>query len=225
MKYEALATDFHAANALIWGVPPSGKTSAWPGVFASRKRAFDILCAVLALPLIVIVGLVLLLANPVANPGPLFFSQYRMGRNGRRFRMWKFRTMRPSPSLQRRYDSPLEEDRVSPLGRFLRSSRLDELPNFVNVLSGEMSLVGPRPDVWEHAIVYLKIVPRYADRFSVRPGITGLAQVRNGYADTMAAVRRKARLDSIYVSRADWSLERSIILATFGVLLMRTGAK
>ena len=225
MKYESLATDLHAANALAWTARGKPKRCTWPGDFVAQKRALDFLCAVLAFPLIVIVGAGLLLMNPVANPGPLFFSQYRMGRDGRRFRMWKFRTMRPARSGQRRYDDPLEEDRVSPLGRFLRSSRIDELPNFVNVFTGDMSLIGPRPDVWEHATVYLKIVPHYADRFSVRPGITGLAQVRNGYADTMAVVRRKALLDSIYVRHASWAVERSIVLATIRVLLTRHGAK
>ena len=206
------------------------ETGTFPAVDASdrvdsrSKRAVDLAFTVIALPLIAALAIALLILNPVFNPGPLFFRQDRMGQGGQRFRMWKFRTMVPS-TAERAFDAPLEEDRIRPLGRVLRRTRLDEIPNFLNVLSGEMSVVGPRPDCWEHAEVYARIVPHYAGRMRVRPGITGLAQVRGGYADCMSSVKRKARLDAIYIERMSGKLDRHIMMCTARVMAFGLGAR
>lgn len=171
------------------------------------------------------VALVLLIVNPFFNPGPLFFRQERMGMGGRRFSMWKFRTMLCAPSNVRAHDAPLEEDRITTLGRYLRKCRIDELPNIFNVLAGEMSLVGPRPDAYSHASEYLRSVPHYHYPMRVRPGITGLAQVRGGYADTERAIQRKARFDRFYVERSCGRMDLYIIWRTIYVMLTGFGAR
>ncbi|MCZ8079032.1 MAG: sugar transferase [Fuscovulum sp.] len=188
-------------------------------------RSFDILFALLAAPMVVAVALVLLVLNPIFNPGPLFFRQKRMGKDCTSFRMWKFRTMLPSSIDVRSHDAPLDRHRITQLGALLRKSRLDELPNLINVLRGEMALVGPRPDAWDHAVVYIRTIPLYAQRFAVLPGITGLAQVRSGYADDYKSVCRKARLDAIYVRNRSARMDTGIVFATVVVMLTGFGAR
>ena len=139
--------------------------------------------------------------------------------------MWKFRSMTQSPQSSRAYDAPLEEHRITSLGNILRTYRIDELPNFFNVLVGQMSLVGPRPDAWTHSTAYVSSVASYSDRFRVRPGITGLAQVYMGYADTAGAVRHKAYLDKIYVSKSRIKLDLWIMWRTIIVVLTGFGAR
>jgi len=190
------------------------------------KRASDIGFAVAALPVIGLLAVLLALVNPLCNPGPVFFRQTRMGRYGAPFLMWKFRTMAPCvQGSLRAHDAPVEEHRIPPLGRFLRTFRLDELPNFFNVLRGEMSLVGPRPDAFDHALELVDTVPRYRERFRVLPGITGISQVQLGYANTLEIVRRKARYDAFYVRKARIRTDLYIIGRTVRVVLSGFGAK
>jgi len=191
------------------------------------KKAFDILAALFGCVAALILGCLLLILNPVFNPGPLFFRQERMGRHGRKFMLWKFRTMQPCAEGRtvRQVNAPLEEYRIRTLGVFLRRSRLDELPNFFNVLRGEMSVIGPRPDAWDHAVHYSATIDQYSYRFQVLPGITGLAQVVGGYADGQNATRRKARFDKFYVQNLSVSLEWMIIWRTLRVLITGSGAR
>lgn len=189
------------------------------------KRAVDIVAALFAIQLVLFVAAALLVLNPLANPGPLLFRQRRMGQDGRPFMLVKFRTMSVGPADVRPHDAPLEVDRITPLGHILRKYRIDELPNFLNVLRGEMSVVGPRPDALDHAWIYAQVVPHYRDRYVQKPGITGLAQVRSGYADTARAVCRKARYDKFYGRRASLWLDLFILRKTVGVVLSGFGAK
>ncbi|MCG7522813.1 sugar transferase [Ruegeria sp. Ofav3-42] len=176
------------------------------------------------LPLAVLCGIVLLILNPFWNKGPLFFLQERMGRNCEPFTAYKFRSMRPAEKIERSADCPLEEDRITTLGRFLRKSRLDELPQIINVIKGEMSLVGPRPDYIEHARNYLTQVPGYQERHGVRPGISGWAQVELGYIEGTDATRRKVQADLYYIANAGLAMEARIVWKTLAVMLRRGGA-
>ena len=193
--------------------------------FITLKFLFDKAFALAAMPSIALLGIALLVLNPYFNKGPLFHVQDRMGMGGVRFRMIKFRTMRPSGTESRAAHEQLEEHRITPLGRFLRRARLDELPNLINVLRGEMSVVGPRPECFAHAIAYIGTVPYYRDRFQVRPGITGLAQICGGYADTERAIQRKARLDRFYVRKSRAMLDLYIIWRTPAIMLTGFGAR
>lgn len=191
-------------------------------LFWATKRGFDIVVALLGLPIVICVGLGLLLLNPFWNPGPLLFRQRRMGIDGGTMIVWKFRTMvEPTDASRRGPNDPVEIDRITPLGHWLRQTRLDELPQFVNVLLGDMSLIGPRPDCLDHAQFYAQVVPGYRRRYSVRPGISGIAQVRLGYAEGFELTVRKTRLDLLYIRKACWWLEMRILWRT--VIVMATG--
>lgn len=188
------------------------------------KRAFDIGMSVLLLPLLGLSALMLLLLNPIRNPGPILFIQERMGRDCKPFRAIKFRTMTPADRIMRSANCPIETDRITSLGRFLRKSRIDELPQVLNVLRGEMSLIGPRPDYYEHACHFLAEVPGYKERHMVRPGISGLAQTEVGYVSGVDATRRKVQADLHYINHSGFRLEAWIIWRTLAVIFKREGA-
>lgn len=199
----------------------AGRIHAWPWYVRSFKRAFDLSFSIMAIPLVLATCILLAILNPFLNPGPLFFRQQRMGLYEQPFTIIKFRTMSNADGRQRNHDEDLEEHRIGRFGHILRKSRVDELPNFLNVLAGNMSVIGPRPDMLHHAIELSEQVPRYKQRFRVKPGISGLAQVRHGYVGDVAGVTRKARLDAIYVEKICLGLEVRIILQT--VLVIVTG--
>ena len=193
--------------------------------FLAGKRFFDVLVSIAALPVIVIAAGVLLAVNPIWNPGRLFFVQTRMGRDCRPFPAVKFRTMRAVGRIVRGPDDPVEAERITPLGRFLRRSRIDELPQFLNVLAGHMSLIGPRPDYWEHAIHYLDSIPGYRQRHVVLPGITGLAQVDGGYAEGVDATSAKTKLDLEYIRNGGLGMESYVLWRTVHVVCTGFGAR
>ena len=188
------------------------------------KRAFDITLSLFALPAVLLAALLLLILNPVWNRGPVFYSQKRMGRRCKPFRALKFRTMNAA-AISRGPNDPLERDRITRLGHFLRRTRIDEIPQFINVLVGQMSVIGPRPDYWEHAIHYLEIVPGYRKRHMVRPGITGLAQVDGGYAEGIEATVTKTRFDLRYLEGVGYSTDWYILRRTVAVVLSGWGAR
>ena len=208
----------------LWADPPlaSRPPSASAGAYRVGKRVFDLLLASALLPLLAAVLIAVWALNPRLNPGPLFYAQTRMGRDCRPFTLWKLRTMRPG-APPRGPEEPLEVERIPPFGRLLRRLRLDELPQVVNMLRGEMSFVGPRPDCLSHARAFLGSVPGYRARHAVRPGLTGLAQVRLGYAEGAEATREKVRVDLDYVAGAGWGTDLRIVLETVGVILACRG--
>lgn len=132
--------------------------------------------------------------------------------------------MRCTASVKRGAHDPLEVDRVTQLGRFLRRTRIDELPQVVNVLRGEMSLIGPRPDFFDHAIEYVETVPGYRQRHMVKPGISGFAQTEVGYADSMDAVAAKVAADLYYIRNRRTRLEAWIFWRTLVTVFGRRGA-
>lgn len=193
-------------------------------VFRATKRSFDIFMSILLLPLLAVLAVLILILNPFYNKGSLFFVQPRMGRDCKPFQAIKFRTMRAVPKVERGADSPLEHDRITTLGRFMRKSRIDELPQIINVLRGQMSLIGPRPDYFDHAVEYLEKIPGYRERHAVRPGISGLAQTELGYIEGMDATRRKVKADLYYISHMSFALEMWIFWRTLSVVARRGGA-
>ena len=195
----------------------------------SLKRTGDVVFALSALLIGAPVFLLLAVLVKVSSPGPVFYVQRRVGRGYRRFGCTKFRTMRPdadrvlasvlasSPAMQEEFerDFKLREDpRITPIGRFLRRSSLDELPQFINVLRGEMSVVGPRPIVDKEIDRY---GPYMDEVLAVRPGLTGLWQVsgRNNLS-----YAKRVRLDVAYARGRSFLLDLAIVLRTFGVLLL-----
>lgn len=192
--------------------------------FRIAKRAFDIGVSVLLMPAFLMTCLVLILVNPFLNKGPLFFVQQRMGHGTKSFAAIKFRSMTEAPKVERGARDPLEVDRITPLGQFLRKSRLDELPQILNVFKGDMSLIGPRPDYFAHAEEYLTSIPGYRARHAVRPGISGYAQTEVGYADNMDAVAAKVAADLYYIRNRRLRLEAWIFWRTLVTVFGRKGA-
>lgn len=187
------------------------------------KLIFDILfTTALLLPLFAI-GLVLIVVNPFLNSGPLMFRQERMGLNCEPFIAWKFRTMTGFAQTKRGAFDKVEAERITWLGHVLRRSRIDELPQIINVLRGEMSLIGPRPDCFAHARVYLRQVPDYAKRHSILPGISGYAQTEVGYVEGYAALRRKVAADLYYLDHRNMAFDLWITWRTLCVVAQRRG--
>ena len=187
------------------------------------KPIFDFSISLLLLMPLLAACAVLLLLNPALNRGPLFYTQPRMGRRCRAFSAIKFRTMRPVERMMRQADDPLELDRITPLGHFLRCTRIDELPQVINVLRGEMSLIGPRPDYFHHARRYVRDVPGYRRRHDVRPGISGLAQTGLGYVDCTEGTRRKVALDLRYIDDMSLRLDLYLVWRTIVTVVCRRG--
>lgn len=212
----------------VYALPQTSRTqnSAVGGsvAFWTGKRAFDIVMSLALLPVFAIVGLALLLINPWMNPGPLFYRQQRMGRHLKPFTAYKFRSMTPAGTVIRSVHEPIETDRIGRLGGLLRKMRIDELPQIINVLRGEMSLIGPRPDYFEHARTYLAQIPEYSARHAVRPGISGFAQVTLGYAEGIDATRAKANADLAYIRNASLGLEMLVFWHTLVTIALRRGA-
>ncbi len=178
------------------------------------KRATSIVIAAVALvagaPLIALAALVIKLETP----GPVFFVQERIGLRGRRFRLIKFRTMRVLDEAER--DTVMRDNRrrVTRFGAVLRRYRLDEVPQFINILRGDMSLVGPRPEMAENVATFSALIPYYNLRHEVRPGLTGWAQVRAGYSMSLAEVTRKLCFDLYYIKHMSIRFDLRILFDT-----------
>jgi lipopolysaccharide/colanic/teichoic acid biosynthesis glycosyltransferase len=173
------------------------------------KRVFDLSAVIIAAPLVIVTAAAVALVSLVVQGRPVLFSQERAGRNGKPFRMFKFRTMRPGGES--------DGERLTRFGRFLRSTSLDELPELWNVLKGEMSLVGPRP-------LPVRYLPRYsplqARRHEVTPGVTGWAQV-NGR--NSISWEEKFRLDVEYVDNRSFFFDVKILFLTVAQMFLRRG--
>ena len=166
----------------------------------------------------------LLVANRLTSPGPLFYRQTRIGRGGKPFICLKFRSMSPDAEKETGAVWATKDDqRVTPVGRILRSTRLDELPQCVNVLAGEMSLIGPRPERPEFVEALAQTLPFYRARHAVRPGITGWAQVRHPYANTHEDARIKLEYDLFYVAHVNLWLDMSIMVKTLAEIVKFRG--
>lgn len=188
------------------------------------KTCSDHMMALLLLCLLIPIAAILTLLNPFMNRGPLWFIQRRMGYRCQPFWAIKFRTMTIAGETERGAFDALEHDRITGLGRFLRKTRIDELPQIINVLRGDMSLIGPRPDSYDHARVYLQAVPGYRARHEIMPGISGLAQTEVGYVDGLEGVRRKVAADLHYVAHATLRMDLWIVWRTLVVVVSRSGS-
>lgn len=204
---------------------PYAATDPAHAATSRRKRAFDIAAAGLAilafLPLLMVIGM----AIWMESDGPILFRQQRTGLNGKPFRIFKFRTMRVVEDGAEIRQAVRGDARVTPLGSLLRKLSLDELPQLLNVLRGEMSIVGPRPHALAHDLIWSARVPGYAGRFRVRPGLTGAAQV-NGYRGEVANDEGLfARIDADNAYIDDWSFGEDLALVARTVPLLLGDAK
>jgi len=188
------------------------------GCARALARAASLAVAVVGLTLTAPVLALIAIAVRFDSPGPVLFLHDRIGRHGRPFRLLKFRTMRPATGETSQWIRD-NEDRVTRVGRWLRRFRLDELPQFVNILRGDMNLVGPRPHPVANYELFRKGIPLYALRTAVRPGVTGWAQVRYGYANDLAEETEKMRYDLYYIRRQSFWFDCHIVLETVKTVL------
>jgi exopolysaccharide biosynthesis polyprenyl glycosylphosphotransferase len=190
------------------------------------KRAFDIVVSVALLIFLAPVMIATAIAIPLVNPGPVLYRQTRVGRNGAVFELLKFRSMRADAEADgvARWAS-VNDTRVTAIGGFLRRSRIDELPQLFNILRGEMSLVGPRPERPEFVRKLVEAEPMFATRHLVLPGITGWAQINFPYCATLQDNLVKAGFDLYYVKHSGVLLDVIISLQTVRVIVMGEGAR
>lgn len=188
------------------------------------KRFVDIAVVLITAPGWITLGLLTAIAIKLDSRGPALFSQMRTGLHGRPFRIWKFRTMVPQTNAQAQF-AQTNDKRITRLGHFLRKSRLDEIPQLVNVLLGQMSLIGPRPE--QHSFVndFAITIPSYPYRHLVRPGITGWAQVMQGYAASEEETAVKLSYDLYYVSHYSLALDLLIVVKTITTIFTGRGAR
>jgi len=165
------------------------------------------------------------LAVRLDSPGPVLFGQDRVGRDGRVFRLWKFRSMVHGLQAPGVHFAQADDPRITRVGRFIRRSRLDELPQLWNVLWGEMSLIGPRPEQVPLVREFATTLPSYPYRHLVRPGLTGWAQVQQGYADSLEGTRLKLSYDLYYVTHYSLALDLLIAAKTLHILVSGKGAR
>lgn len=200
----------------LYGVPLIEVTpqlmAPWEEV---AKRTFDIVVSALALVVGAPLFLIIAVAQKIGSPGPIFYRQERVGKDGRVFQIVKFRTMYVDAESRTGPTWAVQDDpRVTPLGRFLRKSHLDELPQFFNVLEGDMSIVGPRPERPFFVEQFIREIPLYRRRLNVRPGITGWAQVRHTYDQTIDDVRTKLSYDLFYIENMSLRMDMKIMIST-----------
>ena len=194
------------------------------GFYELIKRLLDILGGILGLMVFVITCPFLSLAVLLDTGFPVFYSQPRLGRGGLIFNIYKYRSMRQDAEADGEAKTTLENDpRVTRVGNFLRKTRLDELPQFWNVLRGEMSLVGPRAERPELVAEYQKQVPFYRARLLVKPGLTGWAQINYGYVASVTETAIKIEYDLYYIKHRTLGMDVQIMLRTIGTVLRRTG--
>lgn len=216
-------------------------------------RGFDVAFAVLALIVLSPVFLIVAIAIRLESPGPVIYKQVRTGLNlrtgprrgngnirvmeerrggdrrrnsapGRPFEIYKFRSMVSDAEKNGIQLAKKNDARITRLGKFMRRTRVDELPQFWNVLRGDMSIVGPRPERPEIVAYLEEQIPGYSERLGVKPGITGLAQIRNGYDTDLEHIRRKITLDRYYIQKCSLVNDIKIILRTLRVVVKGEGA-
>lgn len=212
--------------ALIGGSLLSMVISFFRRMYALTKRSLDVIGAFIGLTLLSPVLLITGLLIKLTSKGPILYSQVRVGMNGKHFNIYKFRTMKVDAEKN---TGPVwaskNDNRLTPIGGILRKARIDEIPQFVNVLKGEMSLVGPRPERPMFVEQLKTQICDYEKRLDVKPGITGLAQVWHRYDETIEDVRKKIKYDVLYIRKACFWTDIRIILRTFRVVFTGAGAR
>lgn len=188
------------------------------GGMAAVKRLEDIVLSSLALLMLSLPMLVIALMIKLTSKGPVVFKQDRYGMNGRKIKVWKFRTMQVMENSTQVKQACKNDPRITKVGAFLRRTSLDELPQFINSLKGDMSVIGPRPHAVSHNEEYRKLVNFYMLRHKVKPGITGWAQVNGwrGETDTVDKMKKRIEFDLEYIR--NWSLWLDFKIIIFTIL-------
>lgn len=207
----------HLTEGELGGLLPSQ-------AYLQIKRGLDSLLILGAAPLLLPLALLLALLIKLDSPGPVIYRQQRLGYRGRKFWVYKFRSMVDGAQDFAPTTAPADP-RITRVGRWMRRARLDELPQMLNVLKGEMSLIGPRPESHTLAARYTQAVPFFAYRHIVRPGISGWAQVNQGYTSQVEDMKEKLQYDFYYIKHFSIWLDALILLKTLRTILTGFGAR
>ncbi len=187
------------------------------------KRTIDVLVSIFALFFLIPVFIVLAIMVKLSSPGPIFFLQDRVGKNGKVFKIIKFRTMFVGAEKNGPQLSSSNDPRITKLGLLMRKTRLDEFPQFFNVLKGDMSLVGPRPERQFYIDKIAAIEPQFLELTKVRPGITSWGQVKYGYAESIEQMLDRMKFDLLYLKNRSLSLDFKIMLYTVAIIFKGSG--
>ena len=180
------------------------------------KRFMDVSVAILGTLLLSPLFIIVIFAIMLDSPGPILYGQVRVGKNGKLFKIYKFRTMVTDAEKKTGPVWAIEKDpRITYLGNILRKTKIDEFPQFINLIKGEMSMVGPRPERPFFVDQFANAIPGYSRRLDVIPGITGPAQLRNGYDTCAMSVIKKLRYDITYVKRMNLYMDLGLLIETF----------
>lgn len=204
-----------AAHSTVLDPPGFNDSTRASIIFLIYKRLFDIITSLILLPILVIICIIALVLNPLLNSGRLFYKQERVGKNSRIFQIYKLRTIQKNCAD----NNPL----ITRLGQFMRDIHIDELPQIINVLFGDMSLIGPRPERPEFFHDYAESIQNFKRRQSVRPGISGLAQLRYGYTDCHVGAQKKLKWDLEYIKHQGFGMDNQIYLHTYAYVFPRIG--
>ena len=183
----------------------------------------DVAVSILAMISLIPIYLFSAVAVRLSSPGPIFFLQDRVGLNGKIFKIIKFRTMFVDSELSGPQLSSAEDPRITKVGKFMRKTRLDEFPQFINVLLGQMSLVGPRPERQFFIDQIIKEAPQYLHLNRVRPGITSWGQVKYGYAENVSQMLQRMKFDLIYMKNRSLALDIKIMFYTVVIIFKAKG--
>lgn len=192
----------------------------------TMKRIFDIILSSLVLLITLPFFPIIVIMVKYKSPGPVFYFQQRVGKQGKDFTIYKFRSMGTDAESKEGVAWAKENDpRVTPFGHILRKTRIDELPQLVNVLKGEMSFIGPRPERPQFVEKICEVTPYYMERHAVKPGITGWAQVMYPYGASLGDSVEKLRYDLYYINNLSIFLELLIVFETIKIILFRRGSR
>ena len=187
------------------------------------KRILDIISSLLGLIVAIPIILVIAIIIKIEDNGPVFYSQQRLGKDEKNFFVYKLRSMRVDAEKYGGVQWAQKDDpRITKIGKFIRKTRIDEIPQLFNILKGDMSLIGPRPERPELTYNFNKEIPGFIDRLVIKPGLTGLAQVNGGYD---ISPEEKLKWDIIYIKNRNIFLDISIIFKTIGVVFTGEGAR
>jgi exopolysaccharide biosynthesis polyprenyl glycosylphosphotransferase len=192
-------------------------------LYVSFTRFSDILFSIVGLAVGLAFLPLIVIGNLIGNKGSLFYFQKRIGKNGNVFQIYKFRTMVKNAEVNGAVFATTNDSRITPFGKFMRKTRLDEFPQFINILKGEMAIIGPRPERPVFVIEIAQVMPFYETRHVIKPGLTGWAQVNYTYGDSIADSLVKLQYDLYYIKHRSIFLDINILVKTFSTVLFYRG--
>lgn len=192
-------------------------------LYLTYRRIFDVILSLVGLTIGVLTLPLILIGNALGNQGKLFYTQKRVGKNGKLFTIYKYRSMVKNAESLGAVWASKNDSRVTPFGRFLRTSRLDEIPQFINILKGDMSMIGPRPERPVFVEELSQVIPFYETRHIIKPGLTGWAQVNARYGSSIDDSLLKLQYDLFYIKHRSFMLDINIVIKTLSTVIFFRG--